>query len=298
MFLVDYPLQNWAFEIFGQRIYWYAIFILTGALLAFALGFHFGKKTGISFDTAFEGFTWGLIVGVLGARIYYVLFDPNGSISTIWEFFNIRGGGLAIHGAVIATAIYAPLYCKLKKINILVVIECVAPGFLLAQAVGRWGNFFNQEAHGGLVPGATLAEQRAYLEGLHLPEFIINQMLIQGGSSTAPVTGYYHPTFLYESLLNILGLIIYMVARRFIKKLYLGDSVAFYLVWYGGVRFFIEGMRTDPLYIGDIKVARLISILFIIAGVAIFVLRRVFKFALISNYDTFYKARDIEVSNS
>lgn len=303
MFLVDFPLRREAFTIFGVSIYWYAICILTGALLAFAIGFHFGKRTGISFDVAFEGFTYGLLVGVLGARLYYVLFE-SGGISSLWDFFNIRSGGLAIHGAVLATAIYAPLYCKIKKINILVVVECVAPGFLIAQACGRWGNFFNQEAHGGLVPGATLAEQRAYLEKHLIPNFIINQMLIEKGLhslQTEPATGYYHPTFLYESLLNILGFFLYMTLRRYIKKFYIGDSVCFYLVWYGAVRLLIEPMRTDPLtfnFLGmELKTAMAISILFIIAGVALFVLRRVFKFQLISNYETFYKVREVEASN-
>jgi phosphatidylglycerol:prolipoprotein diacylglycerol transferase len=283
----------------GFTLSFYSLCILTGIIVAYVYGIKVYKSIGISENDIFWGVVIGVMLGILGARLYYVAYEwDNYRDNPITAITGITRGGLAIHGGIIAAAIWAPIYCKIKKLSLLKVLEGVAIGLLIGQIFGRWGNFFNQEAHGGLVPGATLAEQRAYLEGLHLPEFIIDQMLIQGGSSTAPVTGYYHPTFLYESLLNILGLIIYMVARRFIKKLYLGDSVAFYLVWYGGVRFFIEGMRTDPLYIGDIKVARLISILFIIVGVAIFVLRRVFKFALISNYDTFYKARDIEVSNS
>lgn len=300
MFLVDYPLGREAFTVFGIAIYWYAIFILFGALMALVIGYHFGKKTGISFDTAFEGFTYGLLVGVLGARLYYVIFE-SGGINSLWDLFNIRSGGLAIHGAVLATAIYAPIFCKIKKINMLVVVECIAPGFLIAQASGRWGNFFNQEAHGGLVPGETLAEQKAYLEGLHLPKFIINQMLMTDGSDIHPVIGYYHPTFLYESLLNILGFFVYMTLRRFIKKLYLGDSVCFYLVWYGLVRLFIEPMRTDPLkftlFGHEFKTAVTISVLFIILGIVLFVLRRVFKFQLISNYETFYKVREVEASN-
>jgi phosphatidylglycerol:prolipoprotein diacylglycerol transferase len=300
IFLTDLtpkPINNVAFSIFGQDIYWYAIFILTGALAAFFLGIHFAKRVGISVDTAFDGFTYGLIVGVIGARLYYVLFDPRGAIHSFWEIFNTRGGGLAIHGAIIATAIYVPIFCKIKKINILNVVECVVPGFLMAQAIGRWGNFFNQEAHGPLIPG-TLAEQRAYLENMHLPKFIVDQMYISKLDETTPVAGYYHPTFLYEMLWNWLGVAIILIGRKYIKKLYVGDSLCFYLVWYGIGRYFVEAMRTDPLMAGSVKIAQLMSILFILGGVALFILRRVFHFYMISIQETFYRPKDIEVDNN
>jgi phosphatidylglycerol:prolipoprotein diacylglycerol transferase len=161
---------------------------------------------------------------------------------------------------------------------------------MLAQVVGRWGNFFNQEAFGTLVNGyvvgplteAQLLEQRLALKHLLVPDFVINNMYITpNGSLDIPrITGYYYPTFYFESMLNLIGVVTYMILRRKWKKIYLGDAVAFYLTWYGLVRFIIESLRTDPLMIGNIRVALLTSVIFFIAGILVFILRRVFKYRL------------------
>ena len=172
------------------------------------------------------------------------------------------------------------------------------PVFLLAQAFGRWGNFFNQEAFGGIVNGYTtgpltdaqLIAQRETLHRLLVPNFVINQMYVTDfrGLDIQPIAGYYYPTFYFESIANFLGFLVMMVPRRFTRKLYLGDGLPIYLTWYGITRFFIEGMRTDPLMLGNLRIARLTSVVFVIAGIAIFVLRRVFKYKLIPSYDIFY----------
>jgi phosphatidylglycerol:prolipoprotein diacylglycerol transferase len=301
-FLVDVlrpeTLNPIAFSIFGQEVRWYAIFILLGVLVAALIGYYgFGVRLGANSDIVFEGLTFGLISGVVGARLYYVIFNPS-SVSSFWDIFNPRSGGLAIHGAIYGTAIFLMIYCRVRKLNLLILVEIIVPVFLLAQAFGRWGNFFNQEAFGGIVNGYTtgpltdaqLIAQREALRGLLVPNFVINQMYITNfrGLDILPIVGYYYPTFYFESIANFLGFLVMMVPRRFTRKLYLGDGLTIYLTWYGITRFFIEGMRTDPLMLGNIRIARLMSVLFIVGGVAIFALRRVFKYKLIPSYDVFY----------
>lgn len=280
-----YDIESYSksiFEIFGRPIAWYGIFIATGALLAFFIGKHIaGKKFGIPENVVFDGFIMGLLLGVLGARLWYValkldiyLQDP---VRIITEF----GQGLAIHGAVFFAGAFVIYYCWKKKLNGFQVGELVASGFFIGQIFGRWGNFFNKEAHGGLIVGYPDFEaQRVWLQSRLIPDFIVNQMFMYGNdldSVTTPYAGYYHPTFLYESLWNMVGLGIVLALRRFCKKYWIGDGVSFYLVWYSIGRFWIESMRTDPLTIGNIRFAQLTSIVLLMVGVATFVLRRIYK---------------------
>ena len=168
----------------------------------------------------------------------------------------IHNGGLAIHGGIIAGVITLIVYCKKHKQDILRMLDISVPYVLLAQGIGRWGNFFNQEAHGSLVT-------KSFLQNLHLPKFIINGMLISGH--------YYHPTFLYESLLCALGCIILVLIRK-LKNIKLGNTISLYLIWYGIIRFFIEHLRTDSLMLGNLKMAQVISIVMIITGIVMFII--------------------------
>lgn len=280
-FLIADPIERVAFTIFGQDVYWYAIFILFAALSALGTGIYFGKKMGVNIDHLIDGFTIGLIVGVIFARLYYVLFELD-RFPTFADVFDLRNGlaGLAIHGVIISMAIYIPLYCKWRKIDILKMLELAAPGFLLAQALGRWGNFINQEAHGPLVPGATIIEQRQFLKNLLLPDFIVDQMYMEKYINNVWYQGYFHPTFLYEMVWNLIGFAVILILRKKLKNYYMGDSLAIYLIWYGVGRFFIEILRTDALLAGSLKIAQLVSILMVLAGAALLVLRRVYKFRL------------------
>lgn len=296
--------SKYALQFGDVRIAWYAVCILSGVILAAVVGyFCFFKKLKLDSDLLFEGLALGLIFGITGARIYYVLFYE-GHYDNFLDMINITNGGLAIHGAVIAIFAYLPIWCKIRKIKLIYVLEITLPLVLLAQVVGRWGNFMNQEAFGGLIkyPGmideyqpltdANLLAQREFLSNMFIPKFIIDRMYIPYSSASGfTVAGYYQPTFLYESILNLIGVTTYMISRKYIKKLYVGDAVCFYLIWYGAVRYFIESMRTDPLYFFNtgLKVAQLISILFIVGGLALFIIRRVAKFHLISCYDALYK---------
>lgn len=293
-----------AFSIGSIGIAWYAIIIMTGAILGTCFGyFRFAKKLGMDSDTLLTGITLGVIFGILGARLYYVLFNyQNMNIKNFWDVINPRSGGLAIHGAIIAEFIFLPIFCKVKKVDLVILLEIAMPLILFAQVVGRWGNFMNQEAFGGLVPftgdiiggrlsDAQLLEQRLYLENHLVPSFVIDRMYIVYSSAAGfSVAGYYQPTFLYESFFNLAGLLLYMGIRKRTKKLYIGDGLSFYLIWYGIVRFFIELMRTDPLTIGNtgIRIAVVMSILYMIVGLAIAVIRRILKYRLIPCQDVLY----------
>jgi phosphatidylglycerol:prolipoprotein diacylglycerol transferase len=281
-------LDNVAFTIFGRNIYFYAIFILSGIGLAYFFAYYISKKIGFKEEDLFDGFIVGVVLAIIGARLYYVIFAwdsfKDNPIRVITGFIN-EEGGLAIHGAVIAVAIFVYFYWKKRRFNFYKLGEMLAPGFLIGQSIGRWGNFFNQEAHGGPI-AATAAEGRAFLEKLPIPKFVVDQMYIGNN--------YMHPTFLYESVWNIIGLIIILVTRKFLKKYWIGDSVLFYLVWYGIGRYFVESLRTDYLpfnFFGlELRIAQVISVVMIIGGVTLFTLRRVFKVHPVS----FIKTLDIE----
>ena len=175
----------------------------------------------------------------------------------IWE------GGLAIYGGVIAGFLTIYYLAKKKDIPLLLLTDIIAPNLMLAQAIGRWGNFINQEAHGAEV-------SRQFLENLLLPEFIIEGMYINGA--------YYHPTFLYESVWNIIGLVLLLVLRNREHLLVRGESTTGYLIWYGIGRFLIEGMRTDSLYMGSFRVSQIVSIVIILLGIGLVIYQRRFAY--------------------
>lgn len=302
-----------AFTIGNISVMWYAIIIMSGAIIGTLYGYYrFGKRLGLDSDTVLTGLALGLIFGIIGARLYYVIFTASANeieYKSFLDVINPRDGGLAIHGALIAVAIYLPIFCKLNKIKLLTLLEIALPLILFAQVVGRWGNFVNQEAFGGLVKvpnlanygeitrytvldDATLIAQREALSHMLIPNFVINRMYISYSNASGFLcAGYYYPTFYFESVLNLTGIVIYMTARKHIKKILVGDGISFYLIWYGIVRFIVETMRTDPLYLGTtgIKVAELTSIIYIVLGITWLIVRRIKKIQMISCWDALYK---------
>lgn len=278
------PLRNVLFEIGPITIYLYSFMIMLGVLTALYLGIKEGKRIGLNPDNIIDGLLIILPLAIVGARLYYVIFQWDMYRNDLMRIFRLSEGGLAIHGGFIVAIIAALIFTRIKRMDTFKVFDIMAPGFLIGQAFGRWGNFFNQEAHGGVIGGLnnagqvslSLDEQRAFLsETLHLPEFIVNNMYLRGDSGL----NYYHPTFLYESLWNLLGVGIILILRRtkFVRS---GDMLGFYLIWYSVGRFFIEGMRTDSLYIGDsgLRTAQVISILMIVGGATFIALNHaVFK---------------------
>ena len=293
------PLDPYLIEVGNFQWAMYSVMIMLGLVIAILLGIREGNNLGITTNDIIDGVIVVVPLSIIGTRLWYVAFEWGQFKGDLLKIFAINEGGLAIHGGFITALISVYFFTKFKKINLFSAFDIVVPGFLIAQAFGRWGNFFNQEAHGGLIGGVpdgfvkttadkfTYAQdsitntsfwdtQRAFLESkLHLPDFITNQMFLEGPDGL----GYYHPTFLYESIWNIVGFIIMLVLRR-TKLLKRGELLPVYLIWYSIGRFFIEGMRTDSLYIGDsnFRTAQVISVLMIIAGVALFAVSRfVFK---------------------
>ncbi len=237
-------------------IRWYTIFILLAFALVCLFIFKEGKKFNLGKDFLFNMAFWTLIFGIIGARIYYVIFNWSYYGSNVNEIWKIWEGGLAIHGGLIAGALTIFIYTKKYHVNTFLVYDIVAVPLLLGQAIGRWGNFFNSEAHGAATTFATL-------KNLKIPDFIINGMQIDGI--------YYQPTFLYESLWCILGFIILLIVRRF-KYIKIGQLSCLYIMWYSVGRLFIEASRTDSLMFGGFKMAQLVSILLFVIGLIIFVI--------------------------
>ena len=244
-----------AFEIGFIRIYWYSITMFLGVFFGIIIAYIEIKRKKID-KISFENMAFSAILsGFIGARLYYVLFNLDYYLKDPIEILEVWNGGLAIHGAIIGAVLAIYIFCKKNKINFIEILDICAPAIIIGQIIGRWGNFFNGEAHGGMVA-------KSFLEKLHLPNFIIEGMNINGV--------YYHPTFLYESLLNIICFIILMILRRN-KKIKIGTISGIYLIWYGIVRFFIESLRTDSLMLGSIKMAQLIGIPMIIIGVILII---------------------------
>lgn len=262
------PYNSLAVDMGFLQIAWYAIFILSGIGMATIMAFREAKRLNINSNHLSDAILIAVPLAIVGARLYYVIFDPvKNNYKSFLDVINIAGGGLAIHGAVIITLIFVVIYTRIRKLNIWALLDILAPGFLLGQIVGRWGNFFNQEAHGGLM------SDKAYnFLNYVLPKFIMENMYMTESGET----GYFHPTFLYEGLWNLLGLIIILIVRRK-KLLKLGDLIGYYLIWYGlGRGLLIEPFRTDPLYIGGIRVNILFSLtLFVLGGVSFLVVKNI-----------------------
>ncbi len=236
------------------QIYWYSIFIFIGLLVASILIFKEARRRNIDEDFLVNLIFNTIIIGLIGARLYYVLFNLPYYIANPIEIFAIWNGGLAIHGGVFAALIFIIIYCKKHEVNCLQILDIMVVGLIIGQAIGRWGNFFNGEAYGQITSLEELKEQQ-------IPMFIINGMYILGE--------YRQPTFFYESTWCLSGFLAMLIIRKY-KYLKRGQLTGFYLFWYGFGRFLIESMRTDSLMLGSLKMAQIVSIVFIIVGIILF----------------------------
>ncbi|HFE4345914.1 TPA: prolipoprotein diacylglyceryl transferase [Staphylococcus aureus] len=247
-----------AFNLGPLSVRWYGIIIAVGILLGYFVAQRALVKAGLHKDTLVDIIFYSALFGFIAARIYFVIFQWPYYAENPGEIIKIWHGGIAIHGGLIGGFIAGVIVCKVKNLNPFQIGDIVAPSIILAQGIGRWGNFMNHEAHGGPV-------SRAFLEQLHLPNFIIENMYINGQ--------YYHPTFLYESICDVAGFIILVNIRKHLK---LGETFFLYLTWYSIGRFFIEGLRTDSLMLtSNIRVAQLVSILLILISISLIVYRRI-----------------------
>lgn len=234
-----------AFKIFGIEIAWYGILISLGILFGIIVATHRAKKEGLYADVIVDLALVAVPAAIIGARAYYVIFSWDFYKQNPNEIFNIRQGGLAIHGAIIAGVLVGYLFCRHKKIGFWTLADVCAPSIILGQAIGRWGNFVNREAHGGPT---------------NLPWGIeINNVKV-------------HPTFLYESLWNLMVFVFLLYYSD--KKKYNGQVFIFYIILYSVARYFIEGLRTDSLMLGPLRVAQLVSIASIIGAVIVDLIAR------------------------
>lgn len=233
-----------AFELFGISIRWYGIIIGLGMFLGTALAMKEAKRLGYNDEILLDVLIIAIPSAIVGARLYYVLFNLD-NYDTFWEMINIRSGGLAIHGGLLAAILSFYIVSKVKKMDFGVWLDIAAPSIILGQAIGRWGNFINQEAHGG----ETDLPWGIMVDGLKV-----------------------HPTFLYESLGNFLIFLFLRSLRS--KKKFEGHIFVYYMICYSLIRFFIEGLRTDSLYFGNIRVAQMVSVVFALLGLLIIYLNK------------------------
>lgn len=229
-----------AFTIGNVDIYWYAIIITFAIIVGFIWAKVNNGKYNIKYDDVFNLSLFMIPIAILSARAYYVIFNLDYYLKSPSEIFNLRNGGIAIYGALIGAVITIIVFCKIKKINMIDLMDYLAPIIPLSQAIGRWGNYINIEAY-----------------GCETNSFIKMQIIEKG------VTKFVHPTFLYESLGNfILFFILWRISK---KRKFKGQIVCLYFIGYSFIRFWVEGLRTDSLMLGSIRISQLLSaILFIV----------------------------------
>jgi len=234
-----------------MEVRWYSVLILIAFVIGYFLVVNRCKKNKIPLIFISDLCFYVVIFCIIGARLYYCLFNLDYYSKNLIDIFKIWEGGLAIHGGIIAGIITIYFYTRKKEISLLKILDIFAPALVLGQAIGRWGNFFNGEAFG---PATTLTT----LQSFGIPQFIIDGMYINGV--------YHHPTFLYESIGCLLIFIIIMLIRN-LKNIKEGTITAIYLIFYGIIRFLIESLRQDSLMLFNIKVAQLVSIIMILVGI-------------------------------
>lgn len=259
-----------AFDIGGWPVHWYGLIMGLCILIAYIIFSREGKRKGIDEETLFNFLFWMVVIGYLGARLYYVAFRLDYYLANPAQILMIWQGGIAIYGGIIAGGVTIYVMSKRQQLNPATIFDITAPAVMLAQAIGRWGNFINQEAYGGEV-------SRGFLESLYLPNVIIEQMNVNGI--------YHHPTFLYESLWNLLGFVLILMLRRQPKFFRQGEVAATYVIWYGIGRAFIESMRTDSLYLGPLRVSQWLSMILVVAGIIFITYRRKQSFPEIPYYE-------------
>ncbi|API93468.1 prolipoprotein diacylglyceryl transferase [Virgibacillus pantothenticus] len=255
------PLDRVFLQIGSFPIYWYGVIIAAGAFLGLLLANREASRIGMKKDIMVDLVVFAIPIAIISARIYYVIFEWDQYAGGSWtDIVAIWEGGIAIHGALIGAVLTAIVYARVKNESFWQLADIAAPSLILAQAIGRWGNFMNQEAHGGPISSAAYESFHQYL-----PDFIMNQMCIDGVM--------YHPTFLYESVWNILVFALLLLLRRFNPLR--GEIFLSYAIMYSIGRFFIEDMRTDSLYVfGDLRQAQVISIVIILVALILIIYRR------------------------
>lgn len=269
---LKFHINRIAFSIFGFDIYWYGVIIGLGIILAVFYSLKNCKEYNLTEEEVFDLAIYSILISIVGARLYYVIFNFENYKNDISSIIRIRDGGMAIYGGLIFGFITLLVYCKLKNKNFLSVLDIYAIPLFIGQCIGRWGNFVNQEAFGtntNSLFSMYSQETKDYL-------FLNKNKLLEQGITVNPDIGV-HPTFLYESIWCFLGIIFILIFKNTIKKYY-GEMIAFYCIWYGVGRIFIESLRTDSLMIfNTYRVSQIVSVFMIIFGLYIFSNNRYFK---------------------
>jgi len=263
--VISLTINKIAFELGPLMIRWYAVLIVGGAGIGVWLAYKEAPYRHLTGEDIIDFVIWAVPSGLVGARLYYVIFNwsyyskyPN-EIIALWD------GGGAIYGSLIAGTIVLFIFSYYRMVNPMDILDVAVPAVFLGQSIGRWGNFVNQEAYGKVVENLDW-----------LPSFIQNQMYIDGS--------YRIPTFLFESLGTLIGFIIVIVFRHRLKSILRGEVFGFYLIWYGSLRLIIEGMRTDSLMFGMLRVSQVLSLIFVLIGTYLIFYRR-------------FKIKNVEVYN-
>lgn len=246
---LKFKINSIAIKIGNVPIYWYAIFIVVAILIAILFCKKDDKKYGIYFQTILGIFVFVIPISIITARLYYVLFKLDYYLQNPIEIFNIQDGGLAIYGGILGGIITIILYCKKKHINSLDILDYVAPYLALAQAIGRWGNFFNIEAYGSKTSNLLrmgIIENEKYIE--------------------------VHPTFLYESIADFfIFLLLYKIRN---KRKYKGQITYLYIILYSFIRFFIEALRNDSLMLGSFRISQIISAILFVGALIMLLIKK------------------------
>lgn len=260
-----------SFTVFGIEIAYYGLIIALGMLAGALVAYREAKKTGQKVDDYIDFTLYTLIAAIIGARIYYVIFEWDYYSAHPLEIFNLRAGGLAIYGGVLASALTLFIFTKVKKLKFWLMADTAVQGLIIGQIIGRWGNFFNREAFGGYTD-SLFAMQLPVSEAKGITQELIEHLVTIDGVSYVQV----HPTFLYEGTWNLLLFIGICLYKR--HKKFDGEIFAIYLMGYGVGRFIIEGLRTDQLVIkalGGIAASQVLSIILIVLAVAFVIYNRV-----------------------
>ncbi len=268
---IAFPALGWEFPItdtlvefrlFGAEfsIKFYGVLIALGFLLAVLYAFRRAPKFGLDTDRMLDVVLVSTLLAFIGARLYYVLFseDRAAYFANPVTILQVWNGGLGIYGGIIVAFLSGLVMCKLRKVNVGAMFDIAALGFLIGQGIGRWGNFFNQEAFGGntTLPWGMTGD--IIQSGMHINSDVA------GFDPSLPV----HPTFLYESLWCLLGFVLlHIMSKKFYK--FKGQIFSSYIIWYGFGRFFIEGLRTDSLYLGSMRVSQLVAVIAVLGGIGL-----------------------------
>ena len=257
---IDLRVNSAAFTLFGLTVTWYGVLITAGMLLAMIYGFSRMRKFGLDPDRAIDGVIGGVIGGIIGARLYYIAFHWSSYADNWKSVFNIRSGGLAIYGGIIGALLVGSAVCKLRKVRLLPMFDIVSLGFLIGQCIGRWGNFTNHEAFGSNTDnifGMSSGRIQSWID-----------RNFADGSVVADKT--VHPCFFYESMWCLLGfLLLHFISKKWRK--FDGQIFLMYVIWYGAGRFFIEGLRTDSLYLGTIKISQAVALVSVVTALILLI---------------------------